>query len=128
MDFDDSNSNTYGARQLTLFNDYYHEYCYMPLFVFEGNSGKLVLPILRPGRPNKRANVTGLMIRLIEKLRQNGRTPSSSSGTRAPEQKAALKALLEQLKEECPETTVHGHNEFSNKACPCFDVKEEFGE
>lgn len=38
----------------------------MPLFVFEGNSGKLVLPILRPGRPNKRANVTGLMIRLRE--------------------------------------------------------------
>ena len=70
MDFDDSNSNTYGAQQLTLFDDYYHEYCYMTLFVFEGNSGKLVLPILRPGRPNKRANVTGLMIRLIEKLRQ----------------------------------------------------------
>lgn len=70
LDFDDSNSNAYGAQQLTLFNDYYHEYCYMPLFVFEGYSGKLVLPILRPGRPNKRANVAGLMIRLIEKLRE----------------------------------------------------------
>lgn len=70
LDFDDSNSNAYGAQQLTLFNDYYHEYCYMPLFVFEGYSGNLVLPILRPGRPNKHANVAGLMIRLIEKLRE----------------------------------------------------------
>ena len=51
LDFDDSNSNTYGAQQLTLFNDYYHEYCYMPLFVFEGYSGKLILPILRQAVP-----------------------------------------------------------------------------
>ncbi len=48
--------------------------------------------------------------------------------TRTSEQKAALKALIEQLREEYPEATVHGHNEFSAKACPCFDVKEEFGE
>ena len=44
----------------------------------------------------------------------------------APEQKAALKALIEQLKEEYPEAEVHGHNEFAAKDCPCFDVKEEF--
>ena len=48
--------------------------------------------------------------------------------TRTSEQKAALKALIEQLKEEYPEATVHGHNEFAAKDCPCFDVKEEFGE
>ena len=70
LDFDDSNSNTYGAQQLTLFNEYYHEYCYMPLFVFEGYSGKLILPILRPGRTNKQVNVAGLMIRLVEELRK----------------------------------------------------------
>ena len=48
--------------------------------------------------------------------------------TRPPEQKAALKALIEQLKEEYPEATVHGHNEFASKDCPCFDVKKEWGE
>ena len=40
----------------------------------------------------------------------------------------ALKALIEQLKEEYPEATVHGHNEFASKDCPCFDVKKEWGE
>ena len=70
LDFDDSNSNTYGAQELTLFNDYYGEYCYMPLFIFEGYSGKLVLPLLRPGRVNKRLNVFGLMKRIITEIRK----------------------------------------------------------
>ena len=29
LDFDDSNSNTYGAQQLSLFSNYYSEYCYI---------------------------------------------------------------------------------------------------
>ena len=41
------------------------------------------------------------------------------------DQKAAPLDLIGQLKEEFPEATIHGHNEFSAKACPCFDVKKE---
>lgn len=47
--------------------------------------------------------------------------------TRTPEQRQALKQLVNELKKQYPEATVHGHNEFANKACPCFDVKKEFG-
>ena len=47
--------------------------------------------------------------------------------TRTREQKAAMRSLIEQLKEEYPLATIHGHNEFANKACPCFDVKKEWG-
>lgn len=70
LDLDDSNHNCYGAQQLSVFNNYYGEYCYMPLYIFEGYSGKLVVPILRPGRTNKRDNVAGLLIRLITYLRK----------------------------------------------------------
>ena len=38
LDADDTNANTYGAQQLTLFNTYYNEYCYMPLLIFDGVS------------------------------------------------------------------------------------------
>lgn len=70
LDCDDTNANTYGSQQLTLFNNYYGEYCYMPLYIFEGQSGKLILPMLRPGRGNKSINIAGLLIRLVSRLRQ----------------------------------------------------------
>jgi hypothetical protein len=39
LDVDETNSNTFGARQLTLFNDYYGEYCYMFLLMFDDMIG-----------------------------------------------------------------------------------------
>ena len=71
LDCDDSNANTYGEQQLTLFNNYYGEYCYMPLFIFEGISGKMILPLLRPGRGNKSINIFGLLTRIITLLRKS---------------------------------------------------------
>lgn len=70
LDADDTNANTYGTQQLTLFNDYYGEYCYMPLLIYEGLSGKMLLPILRPGRRNKSLNVSKILIRIIKRLHQ----------------------------------------------------------
>ena len=54
-------------------------------------------------------------------------TDRKPKDTRTAAQKASLRALVEQLKEEFPLATVHGHNEFAAKACPCFDVQKEFG-
>lgn len=71
VDADDTNANTYGAQQLTLFNAYYKEYCYMPLLMFDGMTGKQILHLLRPGRRNKSLCVAKIMIRLIEYLHQH---------------------------------------------------------
>ena len=46
--------------------------------------------------------------------------------TRTPEQKDALVDLLCQLKGLYPKSVIHGHRDFSNKACPSFDAKEEY--
>ena len=53
-------------------------------------------------------------------------TDGKPKDTRTAAQKASLRALVEQLQEEFPLATVHGHNEFAAKACPCFDVQKEF--
>jgi N-acetylmuramoyl-L-alanine amidase len=45
--------------------------------------------------------------------------------TRTPEQRLSLRELVAQLQQQHPGATVHGHNEFAEKACPCFRVKTE---
>lgn len=70
IDADDSNANAYGKQLEIFFNEYYGEYCYMPLFLFEGHSGKLILPLLRPGRVNKRINVCTLIKHIMKRLRR----------------------------------------------------------
>lgn len=44
--------------------------------------------------------------------------------TRTAAQKVSLSFLVGLLKTAYPESKVYGHNAFSNKACPCFDVSE----
>ena len=75
IDADDTNANTYGAQQLTLFNAYYNEYCYMPLLLFDGLTGRLMLPLLRPGRTNKSLSVARIMQRVVEYL--HGKWPGT---------------------------------------------------
>ena len=46
--------------------------------------------------------------------------------TRTREQKEAMARLLGDLKVRYPVARIAGHNEFSRKACPCFDAKSFF--
>jgi len=46
--------------------------------------------------------------------------------TRTEAQKTSLLNLLSALKKKYPAATIHGHREFANKACPCFDVSEYY--
>lgn len=46
--------------------------------------------------------------------------------TRTEAQKSTLLKLIKDLKKLYPRATVHGHREFANKACPCFDAFNEY--
>ena len=43
--------------------------------------------------------------------------------TRTDRQIESMYLLLHVLHRIWPEATVHGHNEFARKSCPCFDVR-----
>ena len=51
----------------------------------------------------------------------------NAKDTRNEAQRAAMDKLIDSLREEYPEATIHGHNEFAAKACPSFDVQKEYG-
>lgn len=80
-------------------------------------------PIHEIGAHTKGMNKTSIGISYAGGLDPDG-TPRD---TRTDEQTAALVILCMSLMTTFPEIEgVHGHNEFSSKACPCFDVTDEF--
>lgn len=67
-------------------------------------------------------NANSIGICYIGGVAKDGKTPKD---TRTPQQKTALRQLVNQLKFYYPHATVHGHNEFSSKACPSFNVQKD---
>lgn len=69
IDLDHTPAITHGGQQMNLFNAKYQDYCYLPLMIFEGLSGKLITSILRPGKtPTGRENAA-ILQRLIKLIR-----------------------------------------------------------
>jgi hypothetical protein len=69
LDIDDTDDPTHGAQQLSLFNAYYDEYCFQPLFIFEGRSGELVTSILRPGKRPNGKQTRAIIKRVVHRIR-----------------------------------------------------------
>ena len=69
LDIDDTDDETHGAQQMSLFNAYHDEYCYMPLFIFEGQTGKLITSILRPGKRPNGKEIRSIIKRVIRRIR-----------------------------------------------------------
>ena len=67
-------------------------------------------------------NAHSIGICYIGGVAKDGKTPKD---TRTPQQKQALRKLVQQLQFVYPHATVHGHNEYSSKACPSFNVQKD---
>lgn len=70
LDIDDTNDPTYGNQELTRFNAHYGEYCYEPLHIYEGHSGKLITTVLRPGQRPSGPEIVAILKRLVAHIRQ----------------------------------------------------------
>jgi N-acetylmuramoyl-L-alanine amidase len=46
--------------------------------------------------------------------------------TRTPQQRQAMRTLVDHLRQQFPGVQVYGHRDFAAKACPCFDARQEF--
>jgi len=70
IDLDDTDDLTHGGQQLSLYKWYYVAYCYMPLHIYEGKSGKLITTILRPGKRPSGREIVSILKRIIQRIRQ----------------------------------------------------------
>ncbi len=95
----------------------YHYVVYLDGTVHEGR------PIERSGAHVKSYNKNSIGICYIGGVDKNN---LKAKDTRTPEQIMALDLLLGSLLDDFKGATLHGHNEFANKACPSFDVQDEY--
>jgi N-acetylmuramoyl-L-alanine amidase len=80
-------------------------------------------PVEKQGAHTKGHNKNSIGVCYIGGVEEDGKTPKD---TRTEEQKCSLEELLIVLKKLHPEAVVHGHRDFSAKACPSFDATEEY--
>jgi hypothetical protein len=71
LDIDDTLAIVHGHQQLSLFNAHYDERCFLPLHVYDADSGHCVATILRPGKTPDGKEVRGHLRRLIRRIRRH---------------------------------------------------------
>ena len=69
LDIDDTFDAVHGRQQLSLFNAHYDEYCFLPIHIYEGTSGKPVAVILRSGKTPSGAEVRTVLKHVINRIR-----------------------------------------------------------
>jgi hypothetical protein len=69
LDIDDTSDIVHGQQQLSLFNGFHDERCFMPVHVYDAGSGHCVLTILRPGKTPGGSEVRAHIRRLVRRIR-----------------------------------------------------------
>src|SRR3954469_947023 len=69
LDIDDTCDPAHGRQQLSAFNAYYDERCFLPIHVYEATTGKPVAVILRPGKTPDGAEVALVLRPVIRRIR-----------------------------------------------------------
>lgn len=69
IDLDPTDVITYGAQQLSLYNGYYRETCYLPMVIADGDNGDLIAAILRPGTKHATYLLIPILKRIFKKIK-----------------------------------------------------------
>jgi hypothetical protein len=68
LDLDPSADHVHGTQQMALFNAFEDEYCFMPFHLYDGLSGKLITPVLRPGKSPTDREILSVIRRVVKRL------------------------------------------------------------
>ena len=71
LDIDDTVDVVHGRQQLSLFNAYYDERCFLPIHVYDTATARPVAVLLRPGKTPSGQEVRGHLRRLVRRIRRH---------------------------------------------------------
>ena len=69
LDIDPTAALTHGQQELQLYNTHVGDHCLMPFHVYEGQTGKPIATILRPGKTPTAKEILALLRRVVRHLR-----------------------------------------------------------
>jgi Transposase DDE domain group 1 len=69
IDIDGTDDPTHGEQQLSMFNGYYGQFMYNELFFHDGDTGQIILPVLRPGNSHSNKWYVSILKRILKKIR-----------------------------------------------------------
>lgn len=69
IDIDATDDPTYGKQQFTMFNGYYRQFMYNELFFHDGDTGQIIVPVLRPGNSHSNKWYVSILKRVVKKIR-----------------------------------------------------------
>ena len=70
IDIDSTDDPTHGNQQLSMFNGYYGHFMYNELFFHDGDTGQIIIPVLRPGNSHSNKWYVSILKRIVIKIRQ----------------------------------------------------------
>ncbi|KAA1243202.1 IS1380 family transposase [Aquimarina sp. RZ0] len=70
IDIDATDDPTYGKQQFSMFNGYYGQFMYNELFFHDGDTGQIIVPVLRHGNSHSNKWYVSILKRVIHKIRQ----------------------------------------------------------
>lgn len=69
IDIDGTDDPTHGNQQLSMFNGYYGQFMYNELFFHDGQTGQIIVPVLRPGNSHSNKWYVAILKRILKKIR-----------------------------------------------------------
>lgn len=70
IDIDATDDATYGQQQMSMFNGYYGQFMYNELFFHDGETGQIIVPVLRPGNSHSNKWYVAILKRVLRKIRE----------------------------------------------------------
>jgi hypothetical protein len=70
IDIDATDDPTFGNQQMSMFNGYYGHFMYNELFFHDGETGQIIVPVLRPGNSHSNKWYVAILKRVVKKIRE----------------------------------------------------------